>query len=104
MEATRAFNLGVSYLDSGEIEMAVLAFGQAIRLDPSLASAYNGRAVALALIDRLSEAMADCGEAIRLAPAEPDHRRTRGYIYERLGETAKSHADLTEADRLERFR
>ena len=36
MQAMRAFNLGVGYLENGELDMALLAFSQAVRLDPRM--------------------------------------------------------------------
>ena len=37
-------NRGVTYADLGEYRRAIEDFGQALRLDPSHAKAYNGRA------------------------------------------------------------
>ncbi|MGQ9576798.1 MAG: tetratricopeptide repeat protein [Thermoguttaceae bacterium] len=102
MQATAAFNLGVSYLENRELDMALVAFSQAIRLDPQMAEAYNGRAVVRALRDELDSAMADSCEALRLAPWDPEFYRTRGYIYERMGEPDKARADLEQAEALER--
>ena len=50
MQANKAFDLGVSYLEHDEVEMALLAFNEAVRMDPKMAQAYNGRAVVHALL------------------------------------------------------
>jgi Flp pilus assembly protein TadD len=101
MQATKAFNLGVGYLDNGELDMALLAFTQAIRLDPQMAQAYNGRAVVHALRGELDKAIADSEESLRLDPDDPEFYKTRGYIYDRLGDEEKSQADLGRAATLE---
>ncbi len=101
MKANKAFELGVSYLEHSEPEMALLAFNEAIRIDPSLAQAYNGRGVAHALKDNLAGALADCCEALRLDPWNPEFYRTRGYVYTRLGDDEKGRADLEKAAEFE---
>jgi Flp pilus assembly protein TadD len=101
MQAMRAFNLGVGYLENSELDMALLAFSQAVRLDPHMAQAFNGRAVVYALRGELDKAFADCCEALRLDPGDPEFYKTRGYIYERMGDEQKSQADLEQAASLE---
>jgi Tfp pilus assembly protein PilF len=101
MQASKVFELGVGYLDHSEVEMALLAFNQAIRLDPNYAQAFNGRAVVHAMKDALPSALADCCEAIRLDPWNPEFYRTRGYVYSRLGDEEKGQADIAKADEFE---
>jgi len=101
MNASKAFNLGVGYLDNQELEMALLAFGEAIRLDPAMAEAYNGRGVVHALRGELDKALADCCEALRLNPWSPEFYRTRGYVYNRLGQEENGRADLAKAEEYE---
>jgi Flp pilus assembly protein TadD len=101
MQASKAFNLAVGYLDNSELDMAFLAFSQAIRLDPQMAQAYNGRAVVHALRGEFDKAIADCAEALRLDPGDPEFYKTRGYIYDQMGDEAKSQADLEQAASLE---
>jgi Flp pilus assembly protein TadD len=101
MQALRAFNLGVGYLDSSELDMALVAFSEAIRLEPQMAEAYNGRSVVYALKNEPEKALADCCEAIRLNPHDPEFYRTRGYVYECTGDEEKAQADLQYAESLE---
>lgn len=100
MRADRAFELGVGYLESQEPEMALIAFGEAIRLDPKMAQAFNGRAVVLGLKGELDKALADACEALRLDPWEPEYYRTRSFVYDQLGDKANSADDLEKADQL----
>jgi len=101
MNANKAFDLGVSYLENNELAMALLAFNEAVRLEPEMAQAYNGRSVVHALRDELDKALADCCEAIRLDPWNPEFYRTRGYVYSRLGQDEQGRADLAKAEELE---
>jgi Tfp pilus assembly protein PilF len=100
MQADRAFELGVSYLEGQELEMALIAFGEAIRLEPKMAQAFNGRAVVYGLKDDFEKALADASEAVRLDPWEPEYYRTRSYVYERLGQPEKAAADSEKAEQL----
>jgi Tfp pilus assembly protein PilF len=100
MQAQRTFDLGVQYLENQELEMALIAFGEAIRSDPNMAQAYNGRAVVLAIKGELQHALADASEAVRLDPWEPEFYRTRAYLYEQLGEKQSAAADQEKAEEL----
>lgn len=101
MQAPEAFNLGAAYLDRTELDKALVAFGEALRLDPRYAEAYNGRGVTLALMGEPERAIADFCEAIRLEPENPEFYRSRGYVYEQMDEASKAAADLAKAERLE---
>jgi len=48
----------------------------------------------------LKKALADCAEAIRLAPKLPPAFYSRAHLYDRKGEFDKAIADFTEAIRL----
>ena len=101
MDAKQAFSLGVKFLERNEVEMAALAFSQAIVLDPNSAQAFNGRSVAFAMKDDLAKALADCEEAIRLDPHDPEFYRTRGHVYIRMGRDDDGAADFAKADHLD---
>ncbi len=100
LHAEKAFELGVSYLESQELEMALIAFGEAIRLEPKMAQAFNGRAVVWGLKGEFEKALADASEALRLDPWEPEYYRTRSYVYEQLGNKECSAEDLEKAEQL----
>ena len=100
MQADKAFDLGAGYLESQELEMALIAFGEAIRVDPKMAQAFNGRAVVLGMLGDFQKALADATEALRLDPWEPEYYRTRGYVYDQLGDKENAATDLEKADQL----
>jgi Flp pilus assembly protein TadD len=101
MQANEAFELGAKYLDEKKLENALVAFTEAIRVDPEFAQAYNGRGVTYALLGQPERALADCGQAIRLDPNDPEFYRSRGYIYESVGDEANAQADLAKAEELD---
>jgi Flp pilus assembly protein TadD len=101
VEANEAFELGVTYLDKKDLDNALVAFSQALRLDPEFAPARNGRAVVMALQGDIHRALIECCEAIRLDPQDPEFYRTRAYIYERMGNDAEAEADFAKAEELE---
>jgi len=64
---------GDKLLAQQQFEQAVEKFGFAIRTDPKLIKAFQGRAEAFAALGRLTERAADLGEVAELMPAEPMH-------------------------------
>ena len=101
MKAEEAFELGAKYLDDQDLDKALVAFSQAIRIDPKFAQAHNGRGVTYALMGQPERALADCCEAIRLEPEEPEFYRSRGYVYESVGDEANANVDFAKAEKLE---
>ena len=101
MQAIDAFNLGAAYLESKELDKALVAFAEAIRRDPKYADAYNGRGVTLALKGELQRAILDFSQAIRLEPDNPEFYRSRGYVYAEMGEESQADVDLAKAEELE---
>ncbi len=101
MKAEEAFELGAKFLDNQDLEKALVAFSQAIRIDPQFAQAYNGRGVTYALLGQPERALADCCEAIRLQPQEAEFYRSRGYVYESVGDEANANADFAKAEEFE---
>jgi Flp pilus assembly protein TadD len=101
MQATEAFELGAGYLEKKQLDKALVAFSEAIRLEPKFAHAYHGRGVVFALEGETDKALADCCEAIRLNPDDAEFYRTRAYVYEQMGDQAKADADFAKAKELE---
>jgi tetratricopeptide (TPR) repeat protein len=67
----------------GLFEEADRAFGAALKADPADARGHHGRARALVARSRLSDALTEAQEALKLAPREPEFHHTVGVIYER---------------------
>ena len=101
MNAEEAFEMGAKYLEKKDLHNALVAFKQALRIEPDLARGHNGLAVTYALMKDYTRALLACCEAIRLDPKDPEYFRTRGYIYDHMGDDAAADADLAKAEELE---
>jgi tetratricopeptide (TPR) repeat protein len=66
--AHHRFRLGCALKDQGNLNGAVAAYRDAIRLEPNHAQAYSGLVLALKAQGKLDEAVAACREEIRLKP------------------------------------
>ena len=56
------FNRGVGHLEKGEFDKAIVAFTEAIRLDPELPNAYYNRAGAYQETGEIEKAVSSCPE------------------------------------------
>jgi tetratricopeptide (TPR) repeat protein len=92
--AAGAIKEGNALLARGEIDRAIAAFDDAIRLDPRDPGAYGNRAFAHWRKGALERAVGDYSEAIALDPANPSIRLNRAIAYNRLGEYERAVADL----------
>jgi tetratricopeptide (TPR) repeat protein len=84
-----------------EYDEAIRDYGEAIRIDPELAAAYNNRSVAYDDLGQPQRAIADYGEAIRLDPNLAQAYSNRGNLYLSLGDYQRAVQDLGEAINLD---
>ncbi|HSC26623.1 MAG TPA: tetratricopeptide repeat protein, partial [Vicinamibacterales bacterium] len=70
---------------SGVFEQAETTFLAALSRDPAHARARHGLARSLAAQNRLTAALVEAQEAVRLDPLTSDFRYTLAYIHERMG-------------------
>jgi tetratricopeptide (TPR) repeat protein len=63
------FNMGVDFLNGGQIPLAIDYFGKAIRVDPSHVDAYYRRALGYLGQGKTAEAKADFQKVVELQPA-----------------------------------
>ncbi len=76
------FNRGNAYLGKSQYEQAIADFDQAIRLKPDFAGAYDNRCWARAVVGNLKSALADCNQALKLAPpGSAGTFESRGFIF-----------------------
>lgn len=92
---------GVQLLDSGEVEMAIETFTQAIELDPSLAEAYINRARAYGQMGNVEAALADMTTAIELRPDDPELYNTRAHVHWVLLDDQNALVDVEQALQLD---
>jgi Flp pilus assembly protein TadD len=74
-------NLGIVLASNGKLDEAVKYFKEAIRLNPSMTSAYDSLGKACALQHRPDEAMANWQVAMRLAPNDATCLNDLAWIY-----------------------
>jgi len=102
-DAVEAYNAGVILEGQGKLQEAVAKYGQAIRLDPTMAQAYSNRGTTRLALENYPEALSDLNEAIRRNPFEARFYYNRGNVYWYLGDFEKEVQDLTEAIRLDPY-
>ena len=91
------YNRGYAHAAAGDHEKAARDYGEAIRLDPAYAPAYNGRCWSRALLRRPEGALADCDESLRLSPDLPTTLDSRALAYWLLGHRGEARRDLERA-------
>ncbi len=89
--------LGMAYLKVGNNDKAVVNFDSAINMAPEMSAAFSYRAEALRLSYQLEGALQDATRAIGLN-GDPrtiaDAYKTRGKVYQELGEESLADADF----------
>lgn len=75
------YNRGVAHFTRGDYAQAIADYSAAIAADPTMALAYNNRCLARVIIkEDLVGARADCQEAVKLLPNDPQVRETQGLV------------------------
>jgi tetratricopeptide (TPR) repeat protein len=72
-------------------------YGRLIAIEPGNAKAWNNRCCDRAVLGRLEETLADCNEALRLAPDDPTTLDSRGFTYLKFGRFEQAIADYDAA-------
>jgi tetratricopeptide (TPR) repeat protein len=99
--ATAYESRGNTYTARGELDRALAAYNEALRLDPKLAQAYAERGIAYSYTGDLNHALADANEAIMLDPKLAAAYNARGLVYFSKGDPDRALADFSEAIRLD---
>ena len=84
-------------MESGQYVKALADYGEALKFDPQLAVAYNGRAWTLLKMEKAADGLPDVERALELQPRLSHAYDTRGHIYEALGVKEKAVADFRQA-------
>jgi tetratricopeptide (TPR) repeat protein len=88
-------------MEKKDLDRALTDYGEAIRLDPTRAWVYVGRATAWHAKKEYQKAIADFNVAIRLDPQDPVNYLDRAITWRALKEEDKAIADCNEAIRLD---
>jgi tetratricopeptide (TPR) repeat protein len=93
-DALEVYSRGLEYLDYNEPDQAILAFTEALHLNPQHVHAYFARGCAWAERGNLEKAIADYNEALRLDPNYAAAYSNRAAALTRLGNAKAAAADL----------
>jgi len=77
--------LGNAYREIGEMVTAIDSYGEALLLDPGIASVYNNRAMALYMLGRNDEALNDANQSMVLGPGSAAVIDTRAHVLVAMG-------------------
>jgi lipoprotein NlpI len=86
---------GVAKGMKGDLNGAIAAFNQAIKIDPTYAPAYERRGFAFSLENRLDEAITNYNQAIQLNPKNADAYYNRGTAKGQKGDFDGAIADFS---------
>lgn len=92
---------GNERIQQSEFEDAREYFDEAVRLEPTSAAAYRGRATAWQYLREYANALSDYNDAIRLDPADAKTFLSRGTVRHWKGDLEGAIADYSEALRLD---
>ena len=93
-EPKSPFLQGVDAYRSGDLDLAIACYTDALRTNPGNAGAYNDRGVAYKDKGDLDKALADYNQAIQLKPEYADAYSNRGNVYTAKGDWDKAIADF----------
>jgi len=95
------FKLGIEFDEKGDLDLAIVNYGKAIRLDPKYVFAYYNRGDAYRMKGQYDKAIEDCNEAIKLDPKYAFTYSSRGAAYRMKGQYDKAIEDCNEAIKLD---
>ena len=91
----RWLDRGDKHREAGQLDRAIADFGEAIRLNPKFAEAYQHRCLLRSELGEPADVViADCDTAVSLRPNDPQMSRTRARVLVELGLYAKAIAEL----------
>ncbi len=94
--------LGNAYSSTGNHDQAVRDYTEALHHEPNQPWALNNRCWSYGLMRRGSLALADCEQALRLLPDQPEILDSRALAHWVLGDVESARRDLDRAHRRDR--
>lgn len=94
--AVQAYNKGVDETQQGNLEAAIQAYQESLKLNPKFIPAYNNLGNLLEQVHQYEEAIQIYQKALRHAPQDPILHRNLGILYEKVGKTAEAFSEFQE--------
>jgi tetratricopeptide (TPR) repeat protein len=88
---------GDAFFDSRDWDQAIAEYGEAIKINPNLADAYNNRGMAHDKKSQYDQAISDYGQAIRIDANFADAYFNRGISYRNKGDLDRAISDYSRA-------
>ncbi|MEM9162697.1 MAG: tetratricopeptide repeat protein [Cyanobacteria bacterium P01_F01_bin.4] len=88
-----AIQQGVAAFEQADYQQAVVAFSQAVEVNPASAVAYSNRCLAHLQLDQPRAAIADCTQGLQINPEITESYLNRGLAYYHLGQYSDAIAD-----------
>jgi len=98
--ALQHLHFGYDAIEAKNYTLAKREYETAMVIDPHLASAFYGRALAFYYENDLAKALQDVNKAIELSPRNGLFLTLRAYIYWSMGHEAQAHEDAQRAEDL----
>jgi tetratricopeptide (TPR) repeat protein len=99
-EARVCYERGNAYFANLDYDNAIIAYSDAIKLDPKYAPAYLKRGLVWYYKPDHGVAINDYNDAIQLNPKDGEAYYNRGSAYKKLGKNAEAQADFEKAKQL----
>ena len=99
-DAKSYVNFGIANGGKGDLEGAIAAFNEAMKIDPKYAPAYYNRGFAHALQNKPDEAVADYDQAIQIDPAYTEAYFQRGGLEGQKGDFDGAISDFSQVIKL----
>ncbi len=87
-------DLGVTFSQQGQYDLALTEFNKAIEIDPLSADAYNNRGINYSKKDQYELAIADFSQSLKLTPDDVKVIYNRGITYALMGNENLAMSDL----------
>ncbi len=97
LRALMHFTRGLGHHRKGDLDRALVEYGEAIKLDPEYATAYLNRGISHSKKREFDKAIVDYDQAIKLNPNDTMAYHYRGIAYTKKGEPDRAVADYDKA-------
>ena len=96
-DAKTYYQMGLTHVQKGDFDQAILYFNKSIEMDPKNSMAYSNRGSAYAVKGQYDRAISDWTKALEIDPKYAGAYYNRGNVFCRMGQYDKAISDLNKA-------